>query len=292
MYLPGYYDDPVEEYWALLNDVTLWDVSVERIVEITGPDALRVHEPADLPRPDEVRGRTGQVRADHRPGRRHRQRPGAAARRGEHAGGSPSPTATPASTRCGVAVESGLDVTVREPEVYPVQVQGPKSKDVMRDAVRRRDPRHQVLLVARRRRRRIPVVISRTGWTGEVGYEVYLRDPSRGDDLWDRDHGGGQAARHPPDRPVRGAPDRGRHLQLRLGHHARQQPVRGHGARAAGRAAGRRLRRQGGARADPRRGRVAQARRHRGRRRRAAVRARRVPPGARRRRAGRHASPT
>ena len=39
MLLPGYYGDPVEEYWALLNDVTIWDVSVERIVEITGPDA-------------------------------------------------------------------------------------------------------------------------------------------------------------------------------------------------------------------------------------------------------------
>ena len=58
MYLPGYYGDPVEEYWALLNDVTLWDVGVERIVEITGPGRARVHEPADLPRPDEVRGRT------------------------------------------------------------------------------------------------------------------------------------------------------------------------------------------------------------------------------------------
>jgi aminomethyltransferase len=33
---------------------------------------------------------------------------------------------------------------------------------------------------------RIPVVISRTGWTGEVGYEIYLRDPSRGGELWDR----------------------------------------------------------------------------------------------------------
>jgi aminomethyltransferase len=39
MYLPGYYGDPLEEYWALLNDVTVWDVSVERIVEISGPDA-------------------------------------------------------------------------------------------------------------------------------------------------------------------------------------------------------------------------------------------------------------
>jgi aminomethyltransferase len=32
----------------------------------------------------------------------------------------------------------------------------------------------------------IPVVISRTGWTGEVGYEVYLRDGSKGGELWDR----------------------------------------------------------------------------------------------------------
>src|SRR4051794_20472571 len=39
MYLPGYYDDPVTEYWALLNDVTLWDVAVERTVQVSGPDA-------------------------------------------------------------------------------------------------------------------------------------------------------------------------------------------------------------------------------------------------------------
>src|ERR671931_2162112 len=39
-YLPGYYDDPVTEYWHLLNHVTLWDVGVERQVEITGRDAF------------------------------------------------------------------------------------------------------------------------------------------------------------------------------------------------------------------------------------------------------------
>jgi aminomethyltransferase len=32
----------------------------------------------------------------------------------------------------------------------------------------------------------IPVVVTRTGWTGEVGYEIYLRDASRGDELWER----------------------------------------------------------------------------------------------------------
>jgi len=41
MLLPAYFDDPVVEYWALLNDVTVWDVAVERTVEISGPDADR-----------------------------------------------------------------------------------------------------------------------------------------------------------------------------------------------------------------------------------------------------------
>ena len=40
MLLPTLYDDPVTEYWALLRDVTMWDVAVERCVEITGPDAF------------------------------------------------------------------------------------------------------------------------------------------------------------------------------------------------------------------------------------------------------------
>ena len=86
----------------------------------------------------------------------------------------------------GVAINSGMDVTVREPEVYPVQVQGPKSKDTLRDAVRARIARHQVLLDAHHRARRDPRRDRRTGWTGEVGYEIYLRDPSRGAELWDR----------------------------------------------------------------------------------------------------------
>jgi aminomethyltransferase len=86
----------------------------------------------------------------------------------------------------GVAINSGMDVKVREPEVYPIQVQGPKSKDVMRtlfgDAVL--DIRYYWTMTTELDG--IPVVISRTGWTGEVGYEIYLRDPSRGGDLWDR----------------------------------------------------------------------------------------------------------
>ena len=94
MYLPGYYGDPVEEYWALLNDVTVWDVAVERIVEISGPDASAFTNTLTCRDLTKCAGRPGQVRADHRGGRRDRQRPGAAPRRGRIAGGSPSRTAT------------------------------------------------------------------------------------------------------------------------------------------------------------------------------------------------------
>src|SRR5258706_4087891 len=40
MFLPSRYDDLEKEYWKLVNGVTLWDVSVERIVEITRPDGF------------------------------------------------------------------------------------------------------------------------------------------------------------------------------------------------------------------------------------------------------------
>src|SRR2546426_781420 len=39
-FLPSYYDDPVNEYWHLLKHVALWDVAVERNVEISGPDGF------------------------------------------------------------------------------------------------------------------------------------------------------------------------------------------------------------------------------------------------------------
>ena len=80
----------------------------------------------------------------------------------------------------------GLDVTVREPEVYPIQVQGPKSKDTMRTLFGPAIDDIKYYWTLTTELDGIPVVISRTGWTGEVGYEIYLRDPSRGGDLWDR----------------------------------------------------------------------------------------------------------
>ena len=185
MYLPGYYGDPVEEYWALLNGVTLWDVGVERIVEITGPDASAFTNSLtcrDLTKCAVGQGKYVLITADdggivNDP---------VLLRVEENRWWLALADSDAGLWARGVAVHSGLDVTVREPDVHPVQVQGPKSKDVIRtlfgDAVA--DLRYY--WSAEGEVDGIPVVISRTGWTGEVGYEVYLRDGSRGGDLWDR----------------------------------------------------------------------------------------------------------
>jgi len=185
MYLPGYYADPVEEYWALLNDVTVWDVSVERIVEITGPDATEFTNSLtcrDLTKCAVGQGKYMLVTADdggivNDP---------VLLRVEENRWWLALADSDAGLYARGVAVNSGMDVTVREPEVYPIQVQGPRSRETLRKLFGDAIDGIKYYWTLTTELDGIPVVISRTGWTGEVGYEIYLRDPSRGADLWDR----------------------------------------------------------------------------------------------------------
>ncbi len=84
----------------------------------------------------------------------------------------------------GVAVFAGLDVEIHEADVSPMQVQGPKSRDVIRALFGDEVADLPYYWCTETDVDDVPVVVSRTGWTGEVGYEIYLRDSSRGDDLW------------------------------------------------------------------------------------------------------------
>jgi glycine cleavage system aminomethyltransferase T len=77
-------------------------------------------------------------------------------------------------------------VKIAEPDVSPLQVQGPKSKQVMQQLFGEEALNLPYYSCAETDLDGIPVVITRTGWTGEVGYEVYLRDGSCGDQLWER----------------------------------------------------------------------------------------------------------
>ncbi len=86
----------------------------------------------------------------------------------------------------GVALGAGMDVTIGEPPVYPLQIQGPKATALVRDLFGEPLAGLRYYFCTEVSLDGIPVVVSRTGWTGEVGYEVFLQDPSRGSELWDK----------------------------------------------------------------------------------------------------------
>lgn len=180
---PNTYDDPETEYWALINDVTLWDVGVERIVEISGPDATAFTNMLtcrDLTKCDVMQAKYMIVTA---PDGGIVNDP-VLLRVAEDRWWMALSDSDAGLYAMGVAINSGLDVKVTHPEVYPVQVQGPKAKEVMQALFGDWVLDIKYYWCAEAELDGIPVVISRTGWTAVVGYEIYLQDPARGDDLW------------------------------------------------------------------------------------------------------------
>src|SRR5207344_3208453 len=131
MYLPGYYDDPVTEYWALLNGVTLWDVGVERGVQISGPDAFELTNMLtcrDLTKCAVGQGKYVLITA---PDGGIVNDP-VLLRRAEDSFWLCLADSDVHLYALGIATGRGLDVEVSLPEAHAVQIQGPKAKDVMR----------------------------------------------------------------------------------------------------------------------------------------------------------------
>lgn len=84
----------------------------------------------------------------------------------------------------GVAVNAGMEVEIGEPDVSPVQIQGPKAKDVIANLFGDEILSMKYYRCTERELDGIPVVVSRTGWSAETGYEIFLRDGRRGRELW------------------------------------------------------------------------------------------------------------
>ena len=192
MYLPGLYDDAEKEYWHLLTHVTVWDVGVERQVEITGPDAAAFTQlltPRDLSKCRVGEGRYVVITADDggivndpvllRLGKNHFWLSLA--------------NSDVLLYALGVAIHADMDVDICEPDVSPMQVQGPKSKHVLRALFGDRVLDMPYYSFFEANLDGIPVVVTRTGWTAEVGYEVYLRDGSKGEALWEKVMAAGKA---------------------------------------------------------------------------------------------------
>ena len=185
MYIPRDFGNPQQNFWNLVNDVILCDVAVERQVEITGPDAAKFVQ--RLISRDLSKCAVGQCKY---------------VLLTNAAGGVLN---DPIMLRLaqnhfwisladsdilfwaqGVAVNSGLDVHIGEPDVSPLQLQGPKSGEVMKALFGDDIADLKYYWLREYDLDGIPLIVSRTGWSSELGYELYLRDGSKGDLLWEK----------------------------------------------------------------------------------------------------------
>ena len=184
MYIPRDFGDPVQNFWNLVNHAILCDVAVERQVEITGPDAAKFTQ--YLTCRDISSCEVGQCKY--------------VLLTDEHGGVINDPILLKlAEDRFwlsiadsdvllwakGVAVHSEMDVKICEPDVSPLQLQGPQSRDILRASFGDVPAELKYYRFLQLDWDGVPLIISRTGWSSELGYEIFLCDGRKGDALWE-----------------------------------------------------------------------------------------------------------
>jgi len=184
MYIPRDFGDPGQNFWNLVNEAILCDVSVERQVEIKGPDAAKFTQ--FLSCRDLSKCQIGQCKyvliTDQHGGIIND--PILLKLAEDHFWLSIADSDVLLWAR-GIAVNSGMDVEISEPDVSPLQLQGPKSRDVLRAAFGDVPTELKYYRFMEFEWDGVPLIISRTGWSSELGYEIFLRDGSAGDRLWE-----------------------------------------------------------------------------------------------------------
>lgn len=185
MYFPIRFDTFEAEFEALLHGVTLWDVAVERCLGISGPDGFRFAQlltPRDL-----SKCAVGQAKyvliCDSDGGIINDP---VLTRMDEHTFWFALASSDALLFARGLKnAYPDLDVTIREVDAAPLQVQGPRSKDVMVKLLGEQILDLRYYFWRRAEIAGVPVVVTRTGWTSEIGYEVYTTDTSRGNEVYD-----------------------------------------------------------------------------------------------------------
>ena len=185
MYIPRDFGNPEQNFWNLIEKSILCDVAVERQVEITGPDAykfIQLLTPRDLSKLSIgqckyvlIVNNEGGILNDP-----------VLLRLGENHFWLSLADSDVLFWAQGVAVNSKLNVKITEPDVSPLQLQGPTSGEIMiklfGDSIK--DLKYYWLKEFNLDG--IPLIVSRTGWSSELGYELYLRDGTKGDDLYEK----------------------------------------------------------------------------------------------------------
>ncbi|WP_440643218.1 glycine cleavage T C-terminal barrel domain-containing protein [Candidatus Pelagibacter sp. HIMB123] len=185
MYIPRDFGSPEQNFWNLIKKSILCDVAVERQVEITGPDAykfIQLLTPRDLSKLSIgqckyvlIVNNDGGILNDP-----------VLLRLAENHFWLSLADSDVLLWAQGVAINSGLDVKISEPDVSPLQLQGPTSQEIMVKLFGEdiRDLKYYWL--REYKLDGIPLIVSRTGWSSELGYEIYLRDGSKGNELYEK----------------------------------------------------------------------------------------------------------
>lgn len=185
MYIPRDFGNPEENFWNLVNDAILCDVAVERQVEITGPDAaefVQMLTSRDLSKM--AVGQCKYILITNADGGLLND-PILLRLAQNHFWISLADSDILLWAQ-GVAVHAGLDVSIDEPDVSPLQLQGPKSGNIMRALFGDSILDLKYYWLRELELDGVPVLVSRTGWSSELGYEIYLRNSAHGDALWER----------------------------------------------------------------------------------------------------------
>ncbi|MDA9158010.1 glycine cleavage system protein T [Candidatus Pelagibacter sp.] len=185
MYIPRDFGSPEQNFWNLVNKAILCDVAVERQVEITGPDAtkfIQLLTPRDLSKL--AVGQCKYVLIVNNDGGILND-PVLLRLKENHYWLSLADSDILLWAQ-GVAINSGLNVKIIEPDVSPLQLQGPNSGKIMEALFGESINDLKYYWLRELDLDGIPLIVSRTGWSSELGYELYLRDGSKGDKLWEK----------------------------------------------------------------------------------------------------------
>ena len=184
MYLPTGFSGPEKEYHSLINDVTFGDFAGERQIEINGPDAhdfVRYVQPRNLEK-CEIGSCKYILLTDMNGGIVN----DACLLRLEEEKFWISPGDGDVILWLqGIAINSGMNVSIHEPDVSPLQISGPKSGKLIQKLFNGEHDELGYYKAKQTSLKDIPMVIARTGWSGELSYELYLQDRKMGNKLFE-----------------------------------------------------------------------------------------------------------
>ncbi|MEM7274370.1 MAG: glycine cleavage T C-terminal barrel domain-containing protein [Actinomycetota bacterium] len=184
MRLPGGYGDPEAEYRRLTEGVAIWDVAAERQLEVRGPDAsacVQYLTARDLSKMKEGQGKYVAM-CDHQG--RILNDP-VLLKLADRYWFSLADSDMLLWARA-IAGERGFDVEIDEPDVSPLAVQGPKAESVIVDLFGPHVTSLRYFWFIETDLDGIPLVLCRSGWSKQGGFELFLQDGSRATELWDK----------------------------------------------------------------------------------------------------------